>query len=198
MPKSGACRERGKRSGLASATRPQAYSVVCPAPGQADATASGGAGGGGGGGGGVALCSTLRCDPETHGAMPRTGLRRNALAARLADLLLSCNNKKPKRRRPRPRSRLRRATEHRHRLRSPTNRYRFEPKHHATRLQRRLPKHHPKRTPPLRRDVTAPKAAREERGGGGRSAEVKKSSRRRRADRHEPSAALQEPWHALG
>ena len=29
-------------------------------------------------------CSTLRLDPETRGAMPRAGLRRHALAARLA------------------------------------------------------------------------------------------------------------------
>ena len=97
MPKSGACRERGKRSGLASTTRPQALcalgkrtqrpavaaaAVVTAVVAAAAAPLK-------------ALCSTLRCDPETHGAMPRAGLRRNALAARLADLLLSCNNKKP-------------------------------------------------------------------------------------------------------
>ena len=61
-----------------------------------DATACGG--GGGGGDGGIALSpvrSTPWRDPETRGAMPRAGLRRHALAARLADLLLSCNNKKP-------------------------------------------------------------------------------------------------------
>jgi hypothetical protein len=75
-----------------------ASSVVCPE--QADATASGGGGGGGGGdgggggGGGVAPCSTLRCDPETHGAMPRAGLRRRAFAVRRVGLLLSCNNQK--------------------------------------------------------------------------------------------------------
>ena len=32
----------------------------------------------------VSQCSTLRLDPETRGAMPRAGLRRHALAARLA------------------------------------------------------------------------------------------------------------------
>ena len=37
--------------------------------------------------------STLRLDPETRGAMPRAGLRRQILAARLAGLLSPCNNK---------------------------------------------------------------------------------------------------------
>ena len=41
------------------------------------------------------LCSTLRCDPETRGAVPRAGLRRHAFAVRLAGLLLSSNEKTP-------------------------------------------------------------------------------------------------------
>ena len=53
------------------------------------------------------LCSTLRRDPETRGAMPRAGLRRHALAARLADLvLLSCNHKKPLKKLPKKSARL--------------------------------------------------------------------------------------------
>ena len=53
------------------------------------------------------LCSTLRRDPETRGAMPRAGLRRHALAARLADrVLLSCNHKKPLKKLPKKSARL--------------------------------------------------------------------------------------------
>ena len=98
MPKSGgACRERGKRSGLASTTRPQALcalgkrtqrpavaaaAVVTAVVAAAAAPLK-------------ALCSTLRCDPETRGAVPRAGLRRHAFAVRLAGLLLSSNEKTP-------------------------------------------------------------------------------------------------------
>ena len=98
MPKSGSCRERGKRSGLASTTRPQAScalgmrtqrpavaaaAVVTAVVAAAAAPLK-------------ALCSTLRCDPETRGAVPRAGLRRHAFAVRLVTgLLLSCNKKTP-------------------------------------------------------------------------------------------------------
>ena len=90
MPKSGgACRERGKRSGLASTTRPQALCALgkrTQRPAVAAAAVVTAA---------APLCSTLRCDPETRGDVPRAGLRRHAFAVRLAGLLLSCNKKTP-------------------------------------------------------------------------------------------------------
>ena len=95
MPKSGACRERGKRSGLASTTRPQASCALgkrtqrpaVAAAAVVTAVVAAAA---------APLCSTLRCDPETRGAVPRAGLRRHAFAVRLvAGLLLSCNKKTP-------------------------------------------------------------------------------------------------------
>jgi hypothetical protein len=94
MPKSGACRERGKRSGLASTTRPQALCALgkrtqrpaVAAAAVVTAVVAAAA---------APLCSTLRCDPETRSAVPRAGLRRHAFAVRLAGLLLSCNKKTP-------------------------------------------------------------------------------------------------------
>ena len=96
MPKSGgACRERGKRSGLASTTRPQASCALdmrtqrpaVAAAAVVTAVVAAAA---------APLCSTLRCDPETRGAVPRAGLRRHAFAVRLVTgLLLSCNKKTP-------------------------------------------------------------------------------------------------------
>ena len=91
-PKSGLCRERGKRSGLTSTARPQAMCwtrrpAAAAAAAAAVVTAA------------AALpchsCSTLWRDPETRGAVPRAGLRRHAFAVRLAGLLLSSNEKTP-------------------------------------------------------------------------------------------------------
>ena len=105
MPKSGgACRERGKRSGLASTTRPQALCALgkrtqrpaVAAAAVVTAVVAAAA---------APLCSTLRCDPETRGAVPRAGLRRHAFAVRLAGLLLSCaaaQKRLPKNRATRP------------------------------------------------------------------------------------------------
>ena len=98
--------ERGRRAACVASPRASGVASLrrhglkrCVPCGQVDAKACGG--GGGGSDGSIALSpvhSTPWRDPGTRGAMPRAGLRRHALAARLADLLL--NTKPPEKAAP--------------------------------------------------------------------------------------------------
>jgi hypothetical protein len=98
--------ERGRRAACVASPRASGAASLrrhglksCVPCGQVDAKACGG--GGGGSDGSIALSpvrSTPWRDPGTRGAMPRAGLRRHALAARLADLLL--NTKPPEKAAP--------------------------------------------------------------------------------------------------